>query len=176
MASKIVSLREVVKGQSHFWMDGNTAHIGRVCQSKCRKHERHEMVGGQYFHLAGTETYTTARFLVSELIEMGLTQIYLEYRPDPLAAELGRRGGAVTGGAKAEASRTNGKRGGRRISPITARAIELWKALPDFKLGEFPNTYDIRMTLTAEFPDETSARISNCAMQAVRMLKREAKK
>ncbi len=92
------------------------------------------------------------------------------------AAELGRRGGAVTGGAKADASRENGKRGGRKMSKVTARAIELWKALPDYKLGEFPHTYEIRMTLTAEFPDESSARISNCAMQAVRMLKRAAKK
>jgi len=176
MASKIVSLSEVVKGQSHFWMDGNTAHIGRVCQNKCRKHDRHEMVGGKYFHLAGTETYTTERFLVSELTEMGLEQIYLEYRPDPLAAELGRRGGSVTGGLKADASRENGKKGGRKISKITEKAIELWKELPADQLGKFPHSYSIREILTAEFPDETNARISNCAMQAVRMLKREAKK
>ncbi len=93
-----------------------------------------------------------------------------------LASEMGRRGGAVTGGNKATASRENGKKGGRKISKITEKAIELWKELPADRLGRFPYSYSIRETLTAEFPDETNARISNCAMQAVRMLKREAKK
>lgn len=92
------------------------------------------------------------------------------------ASEMGKRGGSVTGGAKAEASRTNGKRGGRKMSPITARAIELWREMPADLLGKMPHSYEIRMRITAEFKDEDDARISNCLMQAVRMLRREANK
>ena len=106
----------------------------------------------------------------------GAAYNWLEISDISTAAELGRRGGAVTGGAKAEASRENGKKGGRKTSKITERAIELWLKVPVSELGKMPHSYSIREELTAEFPDETIARISNCAMQAVRMLKRDAKK
>ena len=58
------------------------------------------------------------------------------------------------------------------MNKITARAIELWQKIPADQIGGMPHSYNIRVKLHEQFPDETTTRISNCSMQAVRILKK----
>ena len=61
------------------------------------------------------------------------------------------------------------------MNQITKRAIELWKNIPADQIGRMPHTYAIREKLHSEFLNESRARIGNCAMQAIRMIKAKSK-
>jgi hypothetical protein len=58
-----------------------------------------------------------------------------------------------------------------KADPITVRAIELWADVPAAEIGRMPHSYNIRSVLYREFSDEPRVHVSNCALQAIRMVK-----